>query len=78
MPSFVGANAQMQNNKTAQHGGRNHNPLYVADDYERDLRWRIKGRLHACLVELGSLGGNDWDAVATILEGALDDIRAAS
>jgi hypothetical protein len=48
------------------------------DDEERDLRWRIRGRLHACLVELKPMVGVDWDSILTILEGAAEEIQAAS
>jgi hypothetical protein len=43
-----------------------------------DLRWELRGRLHACLAELGPSTGVDWDAVQTILEGAVEDIEAAT
>jgi hypothetical protein len=67
---------------SAQTAGSGHvepsNQHGLQDPDERDLRWEIRGRLHACLAELGVMTGVDWDVVETLLAGALEEIRAAT
>ena len=46
-------------------------------DAEHDLRWELRGRLHAVLQEL-YVPPVDWDVVQTLLEGAVEEIQAAT
>jgi hypothetical protein len=46
------------------------------DDDLRDLRWEMRGRLHAVLQEL-DVRPPDWDVIETLLRGALEDVEAA-
>ena len=45
-------------------------------DAEGDLRWELRGRLHAVLQEL-DVRPVEWDVVKTLLEGAVESIEAA-
>jgi len=47
------------------------------DDDERDLRWELRGPLHAVLQELEARPV-DWDACETILRGAVEAIEVAA
>ena len=47
------------------------------DDGGDDLRWELRGRLHAVLQEL-DVRPVDFDVVQTILEGAVESIKAAT
>jgi len=58
-------------------GGTTPSVAHVDDDL-RDLRWNIRGRLHACLNETAPYTGIEWESVEVILEGALEEIRAAT
>jgi len=58
------------------HGG---DPSGVpVDEDEPDLRWHVRARAHAVLVETSSLEQIDWDSVAVIAEGIAEEIRAAT
>ena len=44
---------------------------------ENDLRWQLRGRLHAVLQEL-DVRPVDWDVVSTLLAGAVEAVEAAT
>ena len=44
---------------------------------EHDLRWELRGRLHAALQEL-DVRPVDWDVVSTLLAGAVEAVEAAT
>ena len=46
-------------------------------DDDRDVRWHVRARAHAVLAETSPLERIDWDTVQTLLEGAVEDLRAA-
>jgi hypothetical protein len=48
----------------------------AADSQDADLRWELRGRLHAVLEELDERPA-DWDVVRTLLSGAVESIDAA-
>ena len=48
----------------------------ATQDAEHDLRWQLRGRLHAVFQEL-DVQSVDFDVVKTILEGAVESIEAA-
>ena len=47
------------------------------DAHEGDLRWSTRARCHAVLAELEG-SPIDWESIQTILEGAVDEIRAST
>jgi len=70
-------NAESARRRSRKIAGSGQAEISKPEGLQADLRWEIRGRLHAVLQELDVRPVN-WDAVETILRGAVESIEAAT